>query len=136
MALSHCHECDDTVIDGQGYCDAHRPAPDAELRCLMMRFDGVQCNSYARGDSLFCKEHYERVYDMPHKFQCSACSSVEHGYPKQICGQCNLEFVQIRNLVRELSRRMQFTYGDVFIGLRTGINKLVDQINHLKALVK
>lgn len=135
MALSHCHECESTTIDNEGYCAEHKP-PTIKLGCLILNFHGDRCSRASVANSLFCQEHHERVYGMPHKFQCDACASVEHGYPKKICGQCNLEFTQIRNLVREMSRRMQYNYADLFVGLRTGINKLVDQINHLKALIK
>ncbi len=69
------------------------------------------------------------------KFQCAACSAVEFGEPVRICKSCHLEQVQIRNLVREMSRRMQFNYADVFLGLRHGINKLINQVNALKKLV-
>lgn len=73
---------------------------------------------------------------MSSKFQCAACSSVETSEPKRICSTCHYEMVQIRNLVREMSRRMNFSYADVFVGIRTGVNKLIDEVNRLKRVIE
>jgi hypothetical protein len=69
---------------------------------------------------------------MTTKFRCEACNAVEHGHPKTICLQCNLEFTQIRNLIREMSRRYKFSYADLYDGLRCGVNHLIDRINRLE----
>lgn len=73
-------------------------------------------------------ESYGRFRQM-NKFKCDGCGVVEHGIPKHLCLLCNLEFAQIRNLVREMSRRLKFDYSDVHLGLKRGINILVDKIN-------
>lgn len=66
------------------------------------------------------------------KFTCSLCGVVENGLPRCICPACHVESIQIRHLVSEMGRRMKLQYADVYLGLKAGINKLVDQINALK----
>lgn len=62
-------------------------------------------------------------------YRCEACGAVEHGDPRKLCGSCNLEFAQLRNLAREISRRFKFDYVDVHLAIRKGINILVDKLN-------
>lgn len=70
------------------------------------------------------------------KFTCSTCGIVENGLPRCICQTCHLEFVKTKHLVTEMARRMKYSYADVYLGLKSGINKLVDQINLLKRNAK
>lgn len=62
-------------------------------------------------------------------FRCEACGAVEHSDSRKLCGSCHLEFVQLRNLARELSRRFKFDYVDVHVAIRKGINLIVDKAN-------
>jgi hypothetical protein len=64
-------------------------------------------------------------------FRCEACGAVEHTDPRRICAGCHLEFVQLRNLAREMSRRFKFDYIDVHLAIRKGINLLVDKANEV-----
>lgn len=62
-------------------------------------------------------------------FRCEACGAVEHCEPRKLCNSCNLEFAQLRNLAREMSRRFKFDYVDVHEAIRKGINLLIDKVN-------
>ncbi len=64
-------------------------------------------------------------------FRCEACGAVEHTDPRKLCNSCHLEFAQLRNLAREMSRRFKYDYVDVHLAIRKGINHLVDIANKI-----
>lgn|SRR6478752_153428 len=103
------------------------------MACYCGHDQETHINGVCRGVRCVCAGYQEASLN---KYRCHCCSDVLQGEPRKICPNCHLEFTQIRNLVREMSRRMQFDYADVFFGLKTGINKLVDQINGLRKLLK
>ncbi len=73
---------------------------------------------------------------MSKQFRCEACNCVESANPHTLCNHCNDEFYRLRQLATLFRQRFDFWHLDVHEVIRTGVNRLVAEINELRKRVK
>ncbi len=70
------------------------------------------------------------------QFRCESCNTVEHAEPHFLCNHCSQEFFRLRELATRFRKQFNFWHLDVHEVIRTGVNRLVAEINDLRKRVK
>jgi hypothetical protein len=69
---------------------------------------------------------------MPQQFRCEACNCVEHANPHTLCNHCSQDYWKLRELATRIRRQFDLWHLSPFEAIRTGLNRLVAEINSLR----